>query len=276
MGKYVKQNAEDWTKVGARVTQVSSTNDSLREHVQAFAKTGQVLPEGYSLRADYQTAGKGRLGRAWDANPGENLTVSYVIGSAGLRPDQLFLLLQNIAIAVRDTVDDFVSKQDVKVKWPNDILIGDRKIAGILIESMLMGEEVSCVIVGIGLNVNQLSFEKGSKATSLALVAGEELSVQRVFEVLTRKLQSAHDHLVNLLSTGDVYALQQKYHAHLFGFGEWLIFHDLKRDQQFLGKLLGVLPSGKLRLEQSGEEHHFSLDDIRFVRKHGVKSPSKS
>ncbi|MFK8055390.1 MAG: biotin--[acetyl-CoA-carboxylase] ligase [Saprospiraceae bacterium] len=267
MDRYVKSNVEDWTKVGARVVQVDSTNDSLREQVQAFAKTGHVLPEGYSLRADYQSAGKGRLGRVWDANPGENLLVSYLLRSPGLRPDQLFLLLQNIAIAVRDTIEAFAFQQEVKVKWPNDILIDDKKVAGILIESMLMGDEISCIIVGIGINVNQAVFDDGVNATSLALSFGGSVSIEEVATTLTRKLQIAQEHLRSLTRTGDVYSLQQQYHSHLFGFREWLVFQDLKTKEELFGKVIGVLPSGELRLEQNGEERHYSLDDIRFIRK---------
>jgi len=268
--RYVKQNAENWTKVGARVVSVESTNDSLREQVQAFAKTGHVLPEGYSLRADYQTAGKGRLGRKWGANPNENLLISFLLKSPGLLPGQLFLLLQNIALAVRATVEPFAVQKSVKVKWPNDILIGEEKVAGILIESILAGAEVSCIIVGIGINVKQVQFDPAFKATSLALSFGREVSIDEVAVSLTRHLQSAHAYLRELVNTADVYTLQQRYHAHLFGFGQRLVFQDLKSQREIIGKVIGVLPSGKLRLEQDGEEYQYSLDEIKFLRKNGI------
>lgn len=267
MERYIKENVEDWTKVGARVTQVRSTNDSLREQVKAFAKTGHVLPEGYSLKADFQSAGKGRLGRIWEAPPGENLLVSYALSSAGLRPDQLFLFLQNIALAVHDAVAHFVQREKVEVKWPNDILVGERKVAGILIESMLKADEVSCIIVGIGINVNQQGFEEGMKATSLAQSGGREIELQDVFLTLTQKLQSAQDHLKSMVAIGDVYSLQQRYHQKLFGLGELLIFRNLKTEKEILGRVLSVLPSGELKLDCGGKEYCFSLDDIRFLRK---------
>ena len=270
MGRYVKENAEDWTKVGAKVVQIESTNDSLREQVQAFAKTGQVLPEGYSLRTEFQTAGKGRLGRVWDAKPGKNLLISYLLTSAGLRPDQLFLLLQSVALAVRDTVQTFVVSRDVEVKWPNDILVEEKKIAGILIESVLAGDQVSYVVVGIGLKINQLEFDIDANATSLAALNRRVYILKEVMDVLTRKLQSAQFYLKHIVSIGDAYALQQRYHTHLFGFRQWLHFRDLKTDKEILGKLLGVLQSGELRLEQEGEEHRYSLNDLKFLRKYGI------
>ncbi len=271
MGRYVKENTEDWTKVGAKVVQIESTNNSLREQVQAFAKTGQVLPEGYSLRTDFQTAGKGRLGRVWDAQPGKNLLISYLLTSAGLRPDQLFLLLQSVALAVRDTVQSYVDRKDVEVKWPNDILVEDKKIAGILIESVLTGDQVSYVVVGIGLNVNQLQFETGTTATSIAALNKRMFDLRDVMIALTRKLQSAQLHLKQIVRLGDVYALQQRYHTHLFGFGQWLHFLELKTNKERLGKLLGVLQTGELRLEQEGVEYRFSLDELKFLRKFGEK-----
>jgi len=266
VGRYVKQNAEDWTKVGARVRQVNSTNDSLREQVHAFAKTGQVLPEGYSLRADYQSAGKGRLGRNWEANAGENLLVSYLHRSAGLKPDQLFLLQQSVALAVRNTIEAFTDSKVVKVKWPNDILIGNKKVAGILIESILLGSEVTCVIVGIGINVNQLVFDIGVKATSLRASSGRQFDIREVRKRLSLSLQMAQQTLTEMARIGDFYSLQQRYHHNLFGFGEHLVFKDLSSDEEFTGKLIGVLQSGQLRLQQEGEERRYTLDEIRFVR----------
>jgi len=267
MERYVKENAEDWTKVGARVRQVDSTNDSLREQAKAFAKAGHVLPEGYSLMADFQTAGKGRLGRVWKARPGENLLVSYLLSSAGLRPDQLFFFLQNCALAVLDTVESFVKSKEVKVKWPNDVLVAERKVAGILIESILMADEVSCIIVGIGINVNQQYFHEGIKATCLAQCVGEELDLEEVFLTLTRKLQSAQVNLRSMIALGDLHGLHQRYHENLFGFGELLVFYDFKANQEVTGRLVSVLPSGQLKLDCDGIEHLYTLDDIRFLRK---------
>ncbi len=266
MGRYVKENVEDWTKVGAKVVQIESTNDSLREQVQAFAKTGQVLPEGYSLRADFQTAGKGRLGRVWEASPGENVLISFLLTSAGLRPDKLFVLLQSVALAVRDAVQSLVDRQDVVVKWPNDILVEEKKVAGILIESVLTGDQVSYVIVGIGLNVNQVDFGNSVEATSLALLNGRALNLNEVTDILTRKLQSAQLHLKGMVSAGDVYPLQQRYHAHLYGFGQWMTFLDLVTNKELLGKVVGVLQSGHLRLEKDGQEYRFSLDEVKYLR----------
>jgi len=146
-----------------------STNDDARRWAIEGARTGSVVV------ADAQTAGRGRHGRSWSSPKGESLAMSIV-----LRTDVSAARLPPMAIvaglAVREAIAARV-KQSVQVKWPNDVVIGKKKIAGVLVEGAIFGSRVDHVIVGIGVNVKTTHFpdEIASTATSLALEGAQAL-----------------------------------------------------------------------------------------------------
>ena len=129
--------------------------------------------------AEYQTAGRGRLDHRWHAARGENLTFSVVLDAAGVPPAETATFPLVVALAVVDAVRPLAGRSgaDLRVKWPNDVLAGGRKLCGILCE--LNGD---CIIAGIGLNVNQSEFpdEIAGRATSLRLLAGAPLDREAV------------------------------------------------------------------------------------------------
>jgi BirA family biotin operon repressor/biotin-[acetyl-CoA-carboxylase] ligase len=144
-----------------------STSDVARELAAGHA------PEGTLVVADEQTAGRGRMGRRWEAPPRTSLLMS-VIFRPRIPADQIYRLVMVCGLAVAEACED-VTGVTVAVKWPNDLLIGGRKVAGILPESAFTGESLSWVVVGMGINVNQV-FEKDAPlaetATSLRVVIG--------------------------------------------------------------------------------------------------------
>lgn len=265
MERYLIENVGAWAKVGQVVPLLDSTNLELQRQVNASIKKGMVLPEGYSIRADFQSCGRGQLKRAWEGNPGENLAVSFLLSGAGLEANRLFTLSQNISLAVREVVEEVSKQENVTIKWPNDIYVGSSKIAGILIETSLNGSSISHLIVGIGINVNQLSFRDAPIATSIALLLGKQISVEALFDKMANKLQERH----LLLSTisSDPYQINQQYHEALYGFGKRLLFRNVADGQTFYAQVLGVGAEGKLRLKVDGEERGFSLGDLVFMTK---------
>lgn len=146
-----------------------STNDD----AMAAARTG--APHGSTFVADEQTSGRGRRGRRWRATPGDNLMFSVL-----LRPDlpleRLTALTLAVGLAVRNAVAPRVTSR-VLVKWPNDVLVDQKKLAGVLVESQLSGGALSAVVVGVGLNVamRELPDEIRNSATSLALCGARDL-----------------------------------------------------------------------------------------------------
>lgn len=146
-----------------------STNDD------ALVAARSGAPHGALFVADEQTAGRGRRGNSWLAPAGENLLFSLL-----LRPElelaQVSALTLAIGLALRDVVLPLLTR-DVQIKWPNDLLVGDKKLAGVLLESQIQGDRLQAVIVGVGLNVatRQLPDEISARATSLSLLGVSRL-----------------------------------------------------------------------------------------------------
>jgi len=165
-----------------------STNDDALKAARAGA------PHGSVFLADEQTAGRGRRGHTWLATPGESLLFSVL-----LRPElelaQTSALTLAIGLALRDAVAPLIAASP-QIKWPNDLYVEGKKLAGILVESQLQGSELQAVIVGVGLNVATRDFpaEIAKTATSLTLLAASTLEREAILfailEAMARRLDA--------------------------------------------------------------------------------------
>jgi len=146
-----------------------STNDDAMEAARAGA------PHGATFVANAQTRGRGRRGATWSSPPGENLLFSVVLRPK-LSAQLAGTLTLPVGLAVRDALRSRVDAP-VLVKWPNDLMADGRKLAGILLESQLIGSELSAVVVGVGINVamRDLPADIAAVATSVALLGGTDL-----------------------------------------------------------------------------------------------------
>ncbi|HLK40442.1 MAG TPA: biotin--[acetyl-CoA-carboxylase] ligase [Polyangiaceae bacterium] len=145
-------------------TTVSTNDDASRG-----AREG--APHGATWVAEDQTAGRGRRGRSWLAVPGECVLASVLLRVA-CSPQRLPQIALLAGLAVRDAVARASGADDVRIKWPNDVVVADRKLAGVLVEGATVGARVEAVVVGVGINVHARSFpdEIADRATSVALV----------------------------------------------------------------------------------------------------------
>ncbi len=148
--------------------ETTSTND------EAKRASRDGAPHGATWVAESQIAGRGRQGRAWVSPRGENLLVSVLVRVA-CAPARLPTLSLVAGLAARDAIARAAPGADVRIKWPNDVVVGPSrlKIAGVLVEAILQGKRVEAVIVGVGINVHTRAFpeEIASRATSIALLA---------------------------------------------------------------------------------------------------------
>jgi BirA family biotin operon repressor/biotin-[acetyl-CoA-carboxylase] ligase len=162
--------------IGAPLTIVgrtTSTNDLAKQAAREGA------PHGATFVAEEQTEGRGRQGRAWLAGAGESLLMSVVL-RVTCPPARLPPLALVAGLATRDAVARW-TRETPRIKWPNDVMIGERKIAGVLVEGILQGTRVEALVVGIGINVHARAFpdEIASLATSIALAAKSDEAVDR-------------------------------------------------------------------------------------------------
>lgn len=168
---------------------VPSTNTWMKEHAGEFAHGDVVV-------TDDQTAGRGQRGNFWEAEPGKNLTFSLMLHPEAISPERQFIISECVALGVVDLLrrwlPPYVTPTMIKVKWPNDIYVGNDKIAGILIEHALGAGKILHTIAGIGLNVNQTIFRS---------VAPNPISMAQLVPHISFDLQALMEELVESILT---------------------------------------------------------------------------
>jgi BirA family biotin operon repressor/biotin-[acetyl-CoA-carboxylase] ligase len=147
-----------------------ATTSSTSDDAKRAAADG--APHGSTWVAEAQTAGRGRQGRSWLAARGESILASVLV-RAQCPPARLPPIALVAGLAVRDAVARAAPEAHVVIKWPNDVLVEGRKVAGILVEAITVGARVDAVVVGLGINVHSRDFppDLASRATSVALIS---------------------------------------------------------------------------------------------------------
>ena len=223
--------------------ELSSTNTTLVE----WLRTSRDLPDGFVLAARSQTAGRGRYERRWLARPGRNLTFSVLLRSDA-SPLQLLSLPQAAALGVVAYLED--KGLAAQTKWPNDVLVGSRKICGIL------AERCKGVVLGIGLNVNMDADEAaaiGQPATSLRIETGSERDVERALDELLAHLQV----WIGRWEKGGFAALSAAWESHCANLGQYVAVGE------YAGVVLGFGTAGQLLLrEDDGTQREVWSGDV--------------
>ena len=238
-------------------TELGSTNEAA-----LYQLSKNTPPEGTVISADYQTQGRGQIGRTWESEACANVTLSVILYPKFLAPTQQFSLSQVSALAVRSVVVELLAMPEkVSVKWPNDIFIEDHKVAGILIQNTLSKGQISASVIGIGINVNQRKFSSTrAPATSLSLVGEATYGLDTVRQLLFQNLEFYY---LQLRREGPD-ALQAAYHRHLYRRGKSTRF-ERASGEQFVGTLQGVTPQGKLSITTGRGQETFDLRSVRLL-----------
>jgi len=202
-------------------------------------------PEGALIVAEEQTAGKGRVGRVWHSERAAGIYVTLLLRPK-LSPVQAPLLTMMAGISAHTAVQA-VSGITTDLKWPNDLMIGNRKVGGILTEMHAEPNQVRFVIVGIGLNVNQEKFpvELESVATSLAKETGR---AQPRMELLVRLLQEFENDYKGFLKEGSESVVRRFGKISSYASGKRVQVTDLR--ESYTGTTAGVEPEGLLRVRR--------------------------
>jgi len=218
----------------------------------------EILPfkEGLVVTANYQTGGNGERGKSWESSIGDNLLISVVIEPNIPTKDQ-FLLSKCVALALYDLL--ILYADALSVKWPNDILVGKQKIAGILIQNILKGNKITHSVIGVGLNVNQTKFKAYSpQATSLKLLLNKTFDISEIQEELLKCLAGR---IQQLRSGVDQ---KKEYLSILFLNNKVATFES--EDQQFMGIIKGISKSGKLHIQLEDDSvTEFDNQEVKFL-----------
>lgn len=205
-----------------------------------------------------QWAGRGQRGNSWEAEPGKNLTFSYLLRPDGVAPQEQFVLSQAVALAIVDVLSQYAD--GFSVKWPNDIYYRDSKIAGILIEHNLAGMSISRTIVGIGLNINQQAFiSDAPNPISLSQITGEtynlEIILSQILDATTQRYNMCVDSRKHL---------QDDYAATLYRREGYYTYRDAQGE--FSAAIDAVMPDGHLLLRDSaGCVRRYAFKEVAFV-----------
>lgn len=234
------------------IKRTNSTNTLLQELIV------QGNPQDY-IYAGYQTAGRGQTGNGWESEADKNLLCSILLPAR----KNLFELNIIVAVAVQRMLGE-----DFTIKWPNDIYWQDKKVAGILIENALIGNEVKYSIAGIGLNVNQTEWQSNApNPVSLKQIYGTDFVVEELMQKLYAEVQHALQEDV-----------REYYKAHLYRREGYWPFVEREVNTaptmnapsdaqgQFMARIIDVISSGEIVLEDTqGQQRKYHFKQIRYI-----------
>ena len=239
------------------IARTNSTNTLLKELIA----NGQWPANDTFIRAGYQTAGRGQTGNGWESEEGKNLLCSILLPPR----KNLFELNVVTAVAVQRTLGSGYT-----IKWPNDIYWQDKKIAGILIENAIIGNELKYSIAGIGLNVNQTEWQSDApNPISLKQITGEEHDLDELMCALMR--------VINKVLEEPKEAVWDYYKAHLYrkdGFWPFVerpvstapTMNAQATTDAFMAHIEDVLPTGEIVLrDENNQQRIYHFKQIRYV-----------
>jgi BirA family biotin operon repressor/biotin-[acetyl-CoA-carboxylase] ligase len=184
----------------------STNNDAI------FLCRSKNPPHGTALFARFQTAGKGQRGQHWESEPDANLLMSVLLKNPLIFSEKPFLLSMLVAVVCRQLLAELLTTP-VHIKWPNDLIIADRKAGGVLIENIYRGKEWQWAVAGIGININQTVFpEQLKQATSIKILTSQNHDSISLAQTLQHNLVDAFDQFLH----SDEAILTEAYNSHLY------------------------------------------------------------
>ncbi|MCF8336168.1 MAG: biotin--[acetyl-CoA-carboxylase] ligase [Bacteroidales bacterium] len=233
---------------------VDSTNDYARSLLSK-----ETPEEGTIIISGDQKQGRGYGDNVWHSKRGKNLLFSIILYPEFISANTQFLISKVICLGICDYLSSYIS--DVSIKWPNDIYVDDRKIAGILIENDLVGSSMKNSIVGIGINVNQEKFPADiPNPVSLNQMIEKKLVLKDELKNLSGFLEKRYQ----MLARGMDDKIRKDYHEKLFRLNEMSWYQN--GAEKFKAKIIGVSDYGQLILEnQSGKTLEYNFKEVEFV-----------
>lgn len=235
--------------------ELESTNSTALE-----LKSQEKLEEGSVIVSGYQENGKGLDANKWESEAGKNLCLSFCVCPSYIKPEEQFLLNKVVSLAVADLVKEIIGSQEVQIKWPNDVYVGNKKIAGILITNSIQGDEMSSSIIGIGLNVNQNKFlSDAPNPISLKMITKKKFDLT---ETLSRLCDYINLRFRGLMRDRD--KINKEYLEKLYRFN--MLATYIIDNQKIEAKITGLDQYGKLCLQtKDAKKYCCDLKEVSFV-----------
>lgn len=221
------------------------------------------VADGTLVFTNKQTKGRGQVGNIWQAESGKNLTFSLILHPGFLPADKQFYLSKITSLAVFNMLTEFLdsSLYGIKIKWPNDILVNNQKIAGILIENILRTNYLQSSVIGVGININQIDFTDITKqATSLAALLKKEFDIKELLHLFCKHFEA----LYISLKQGNLAKISEAYLQQLYKFNVWANYHA--SNETFSAKITRIEENGLLVLtNQQNQTLKFNFKEVAFV-----------
>jgi BirA family biotin operon repressor/biotin-[acetyl-CoA-carboxylase] ligase len=247
--------------IGSEIESLESI-DSTNDYLQRKLTQGAVR-EGWVVTAAEQTRGRGQRGAEWHSIHAQNILMSTVLYPSFLPVDKQFYLSMAVALGVASFIRELLPGSRVNVKWPNDILVEEKKVGGILIENSLQGNIIKNSIVGIGININ--AQPHGNTAWPAACLGdfGDPGRPEELIPVLCNSLDIYYQ---KLRAGGASETMYGEYMASLYALHEERVFTDLVANQNFTGSITGIDAFGRLLVESAYGEKAYALKEIQFKK----------
>ena len=243
-------NPDDRNKRLVCLDQVDSTNSYALDLVrQGKADQGMVVT------ASYQLKGQGQRGKTWDSEPGSNALFTIVY-FPDCKVEEQFIKNQGVAVGLARAIRRIMDRGGVNIKWPNDIYIDRKKVAGILIQNVLSGKKIDHMVIGIGINVNQTLFDQAlPNPVSLRQVTGESYDVDDIIMQVVRAIDET-------FFSEDPAAIHREYLEQLYLRGVLSSFKS--EGESFKGAIQGISSSGELLISTVNGMRSFSFGDLEY------------
>jgi len=237
-----------------RILRTDSTNNYANQQIR-----DTTLPEGTVFLTYEQTAGRGQVKNHWESEPGKNLTFSIVFYPDFLEIRRQFLISKVVTLGIYKAITKYVDQ--LKIKWPNDIYVEDRKLGGILIENSIMSGILKSSVVGIGMNVNQTVFHSDApNPVSLQLLTNEHFDCETILLEVLSGINSYYE----LLRQGEYEIIDQQYLSVLYRLNEK---HKFRTEIEVIeGEIIGVNEIGQLLIRrEDGKILDFHFKEVEFL-----------
>jgi BirA family transcriptional regulator, biotin operon repressor / biotin---[acetyl-CoA-carboxylase] ligase len=238
-------------RLGHRIVELPATTSTM-DDVERLAANGAA--EGLIVVADEQAAGRGRAGRSWTAPAGTALLCSILLRPP-LPPDRLSTLPLVVGVAVAEAIEE-CTRVDCRLKWPNDVWIDGRKVAGILMKATVSAGVADRVVLGVGINLSTSLVDLPPNATSIAAASGNAISRTEVLDALIARLQKHYARFVANDGRPDLGPWLDR--AALMG--ELVIVEDAETPVS--GRFHGVAEDGALLLDVNGSLRRIVAGDL--------------
>lgn len=233
------------------------TTDSTNSYIQTIPVSDNQL---IAVTAGFQTCGHGQKGNHWEAEKDKNLLLSMAFRAPFVPIEQQFGLSQALSLSIQQTVKDYLtpSKEQVLIKWPNDIYVGNRKICGFLVSCDLENTTIGLCVVGIGLNVNQETFTSDApNPVSLKQIIHHDTAVEDVESRLIHYFLTYY----KKLREGQFKEIAAAYSLNLYHRKGFHAYED--KDGRFNAEITDISPQGILSLrDESGRIRRYAFKEV--------------